>query len=113
MIKNITNLLEQMIQKHPGILVAAVVTIEDGMSIAEMGRHPEIDTAAVSAYLASIVKSNSKAIGLLAESRESDDLLITTNKYHFVIRRMADLPIFTFYMTTKEKWLAIADTLMQ
>ncbi len=106
MIKDIQNLLEQMAYELPGILAAAVVTVDDGMSIAQVSRHPEIETAAASAYLASIVKSNSKAIGLLANDQVTDDILITTGQYHFIIRHLTGQPIFIFLMTTREEWLA-------
>ena len=113
MIKNIQNLLEQMAQELPGILAAAVVAVDDGMSIAQVSRHPEIETAAASAYLASIVKSNSKAIGLLADDQVTEDILITTGHYHFIIRHVADQPIFIFLMTTRKEWLARARMLIK
>jgi predicted regulator of Ras-like GTPase activity (Roadblock/LC7/MglB family) len=113
MIRKIQNLIEQMAQELPGILAAAVVTVDDGMSIAAVSRRPEIETAAASAYLASIVKSNSKAIGLLADDQVTDDILITTDQYHFIIRHMADQPIFIFLMTTREEWLAKARMLIK
>lgn len=113
MIKKIQNLLEQMTLKHKGILAAAVVNIEDGMPIAEVGKHPEIDIASAAAYLASIVKSNNKAIGLLADGRDTDDIMITTSRYHFVIRHMEGLPMFIFFMANKEKWLAMAKSMLK
>jgi predicted regulator of Ras-like GTPase activity (Roadblock/LC7/MglB family) len=113
MIQKIQNLIEQMAQELPGILAAAVVSVDDGLSIAEVKRRPEIDTAAASAYLASIVKSNSKAIRLLADDQVTDDILITTGQYHFIIRHMTDQPIFIFLMTTREEWLAKARMLIK
>ena len=60
MIKVLQNLIDQMSQELPGILAAAVVTVEDGMSIAEVSRREDIEPAVAAAYLASIVKSNAK-----------------------------------------------------
>ncbi len=102
-----------MAQELPGILAAAVVTVDDGMSIAEVKRRPDIETAAASAYLASIVKSNSKAIGLLADDQVTEDILITTGTYHFIIRHIPDQPVFLFLMTTREEWLAKARMLIK
>src|SRR6056297_193605 len=59
MIKKIQNLVEEMSLELPHILAVAVVTVDDGMSIAETSRREGLETAAASAYLASIVKSNS------------------------------------------------------
>lgn len=113
MIKQLQNLLDQMSRELPGILAAAVVTVEDGMTIAEVRRRQDIETAAAAAYLASIVKSNARAINLLADDEEVDDILITTRQYHFIIRHMDDQPFFIFVMTSKEEWLAKARMLIR
>ncbi len=102
-----------MSQELPGVLAAAVVTIEDGMSIAEASNKDDIETAAASAYLASIVKSNAKAISLLADDEEIDDILVTTSQYHFIIRHQPDQPIFIFLMTTRDTWLGKARMLIK
>lgn len=113
MIKELQNLVDKMSQELPHILAVAVVAVDDGMSIAEVSRRPGIETAAASAYLASIVKSNSKAINLLADDQVIDDILITTNDYHFIIRHVPEQPFFIFVMTSKEEWLAKARMLIK
>ncbi len=113
MINELQDLIDQMSKELPGILAAAVVTVEDGMSIAEVSRREGIETAAASAYLASIVKSNGKAINLLADDEIVDDILITTSQYHFIIRHIADEPFFLFMMTTKSEWLGKARMLIK
>lgn len=105
--------MEKMSEELPGVLAAAVVTVDDGMSIAEVTRRDDIDTAAASAYLASIVKSNTRAIKLLADDELTDDILVTTSQYHFIIRHMPDQPFFIFVMTTKEEWLGKARLLIK
>lgn len=113
MIKKIQGLVEEMAYELPHILAVAVVTVDDGMSIAEKTRKEGLETAAASAYLASIVKSNSKAINLLADDEVVDDILITTGQYHFIIRHMPDQPFFIFLMTSREEWLAKARGLIK
>lgn len=113
MLKQLQNLIDQMSKELPGVLAVAVVTVEDGMSIAEVKRRSNIETAAASAYLASIVKSNSKAINLLADDEQVDDILITTSKYHFIIRHVEEQPFFIFVMTTKDEWLGKARMLIR
>lgn len=108
MIKELHKLVEMMANELPGILAAAVVTVEDGMSIAEVSREADIEPAVAAAYLASVVKSNSKAIRILADDETIDDILITTKQYHFIIRHEPDQPFFIFLMTTKEEWLGKA-----
>lgn len=113
MIKELQNNVEKMSKELPHILAVAVVAVDDGMSIAEVSRRPGMETAAASAYLASIVKSNSKAISLLADDQVIDDILITTNDYHFIIRHLPGQPFFVFVMTSKEEWLAKARMLIK
>ena len=113
MIHLLKNLIEQMSKELPGILAAAVVTVEDGMSIAEVSRREDVEPAVAAAYLASIVKSNAKAINLLADDEIIDDILITTRQYHFIIRHDADQPFFIFVMTTKDEWLGKARLLIK
>ncbi len=113
MIKKIQFLIEKMSEELPGVLAAAVVTVDDGMSIAEVNRRGDIETAAASAYLASIVKSNARAIKLLADDELTDDILVTTSQYHFIIRHMPDQPFFIFVMTTKDEWLGKARMLIK
>ena len=113
MIDKVEKLIEAMTKELPGILAAAVVTVDDGLSIAEVTRKEGVETAAASAYLASIVKSNGKAIGLLADNEVTDDILITTSQYHFIIRHSPEQPFFIFVMTTKEEWLGKARMLIK
>ena len=113
MINKVQKLIESMSKELPGVLAVAVVTVDDGLSIAEVTRKEGVETAAASAYLASIVKSNGKAIGLLADNEVTDDILITTTQYHFIIRHMPDQPFFIFVMTTKDEWLGKARMLMR
>jgi predicted regulator of Ras-like GTPase activity (Roadblock/LC7/MglB family) len=108
MIKKLQRLMDALSKELPGVLAVAVVTVEDGLSIAEVSRKEGIETAAASAYLASIVKSNGKAIGLLADDEVTDDILITTSRYHFIIRHTPDQPFFIFVMTSKDEWLGKA-----
>jgi len=106
MIQKLQSLIERLSKELPGILAAAVVTVDDGMSIAAVRRREDIETDAASAYLASIVRSNAKAIRLLADDEEVDDILVTTSHYHFIIRHMPGQPFFIFVMTTRDEWLA-------
>lgn len=113
MIKKVQYLVEKMSEELPGVLAAAVVTVDDGLSIAEVCRRDDIETAAASAYLASIVKSNTRAIKLLADDEVTDDILVTTSNYHFIIRHMPDQPFFIFVMTSKDEWLGKARLLIK
>jgi len=113
MIDKVQDLIRAMSDELPGVLAAAVVTVDDGLSIAEVTKKEGVETAAASAYLASIVKSNGKAIGLLADDEVTDDILITTSQYHFIIRHMPDQPFFIFMMTSKDEWLGKARLLIK
>ena len=113
MIKQLPPLLERLKTELPGFLAAAVVHCDDGLSLAELSIQPEIEAGAAAAYLSSIVKSNRKAIRLLAHDETSDDIIISTRKYHFIIRDMNNLPFFLFVMTDRDEWLGRTKMIMQ
>ena len=50
MIKLLQNLIDLMSMELPGILAAAVVTVEDGMSIAEVSRRKDVEPATAAAH---------------------------------------------------------------
>jgi predicted regulator of Ras-like GTPase activity (Roadblock/LC7/MglB family) len=113
MIKQLPPLLERLRDELPGFLAAALVNADDGLSLAELSVKPEIEAAAASAYLASIVKSNRKAIKLLAGEQVTDDIIISTSQYHFIIRDLPNLSFFLFVMTERNEWLGRTKMIMQ
>lgn len=113
MIKSLPPLLERLKEELPGFLAAAVVNADDGLSLAELSVKPEIEAAAASAYLASIVKSNRKAIRLLAGDQVTDDIIISTSQYHFLIRDLSNHTFFLFVMTERNEWLGRTKMIMQ
>ncbi len=112
MIKQLPPLLDRLRDELPGFLAAALVNADDGLSLAELSVKPEIDAAAASAYLASIVKSNRKAIKLLAGEQVTDDIIISTSQYHFIIRDLPNLSFFLFVMTERNEWLGRTKMIM-
>ncbi len=112
MIDKIQVILKSMSDAIPEVLAAAVVSVDDGLSIAEECRREDMDSAAASAYLASIVKSNYNAIKLLAGDQVTEDILITTQDYYFIIRYLPDQPFFIFLMMTRGSWLGMARMVM-
>jgi len=113
MIDKMKMTLANMLEEIPGVLTAAVVAVSDGLSIVEGGSKDGPDTAAASAYLASIVKSNLNAINLLAGDQITEDILVTTNDYYFIIRHLPNQPFFIFLMTNKDSWLGKARVVMK
>ena len=113
MMKQLPPLLERLKKELPGFLTAAVVNCDDGLSLAELSVKTEIEAGVAAAYLASIVKSNRKAIKLLANNEATDDIIISTGSYHFIIRDLGNLPFFLFVMTDREEWLGRTKMVMQ
>ena len=107
------NILKQMAEDLTGFETAAVVSVDDGLSVAEFSRDPKTETAAASAYLASIVKSNAKAIKLLTGNQRTEDILVSTDQYYYLIRDLSDQPLFIFLMTHRGEWLGKARMLLQ
>ncbi len=113
MINDIEKTLAKMADEIPGVLTVALVTVNDGLAIAEVSRQEGFDSAEASAYLASIVKSNTNAIKLLAGDQVTEDILVTTKDYFFIIRQLPGYPFFIFIMTTRDSWLGKARVVMK
>ncbi|MCI5193885.1 MAG: hypothetical protein D3915_12295 [Candidatus Electrothrix sp. AU1_5] len=111
--KQLTSLLERLKKELPGFLTAAVVNCDDGLLLSELSIQPGIDPGTAAAYLSSIVKSNRKAIKLLANDAVTDDIIISTQQHHFIIRDLTTLPFFLFVMTDRKEWLGRTKLVMQ
>lgn len=111
--KKLQNILEQLAHELPGYQTAAVVTIDDGLSVAEFSHTKDMETEAAAAYLASIVKSNAKAIKLLTGKQQTEDILVTTDQSYYLIRNLQGYPLFIFLMTQRGEWMGKARMLMQ
>ena len=108
-----TELLKEMADQLPGLVVTAAVHLEDGLPIAEVTTKSGVDAGASSAYLATIVQSNLQALKALAEDQVTDDILITTDQYYFLIRHSPGSPYFLFVMTLRDEWLGRARLIMK
>jgi len=113
MIKQLPPLLERLKKELPGFLTAAVVNCDDGLALTELSLKSEIEAGAAAAYLSSIVKSNRKAIKLLANNEITDDIIVSTGQHHFIIRDLTNLPFFLFVMTDRNEWLGRTKMIMQ
>jgi len=111
--KKLQDILESLAADLPGFESAAVVAVGDGLSVAELSRDPQKETAAAAAYLASIVKSNTRAIKLLTESQRAEDILVSTDQFYYLIREVPGLPFFVFLMIRREGWLGMARMLIK
>jgi len=111
--KKLQAILEQLANDLPGFQAAAVVAIDDGLSVAEYSSDAKMETAAAAAYLASIVKSNTKAIKLLAGNQRTEDILVTTDQSYYLIRNLPGNPLFMFLMTSRGEWMGKARMLIQ
>jgi predicted regulator of Ras-like GTPase activity (Roadblock/LC7/MglB family) len=110
---NTSEIIGEMARKLPSLVVAAVVYVEDGLPIAEFSTQDGVDANTASAYLAAIVQSNLRALDILANGQVTDDILITTNQYFFLIRHGEGRPYFLFVMTEKDEWLGRARLVMK
>ncbi len=111
--KELVDILAKIAKDLPGYQTAAVVTIDDGLSVAELSSDNTMETAAAAAYLASIVKSNAKAIKLLADKQQTEDILVTTDYSYYLIRTLPGQPLFLFLMIKRGEWMGKARMLIQ
>ncbi|MBI4772662.1 MAG: hypothetical protein HY788_00540 [Deltaproteobacteria bacterium] len=105
MIYDIKTVLETIADDLPGFVASAAVLVEDGLPIAGLSKRADVDPEAISAHMTSIVQSNLKALKLVGQDQVTDDILITTNDYYFLIRHKPGKPYFLFIMTERNEWL--------
>ncbi len=106
MTDNFQNLLGEFAKKIPELLAAAVVSIEDGLLMADFKPHTtDVNVGAVAAYLACIVQSDIKASTLFEWDQVVEDILITTDASYFFIQRPPNRPYFYFVMTNRNAWI--------
>jgi predicted regulator of Ras-like GTPase activity (Roadblock/LC7/MglB family) len=111
--KKLQTILEQFAKELPEYQAAAVVTVDDGLAVAEFSNAPDMETEAAAAYLASIVKSNAKAIGLLAGKQQTEDILVTTDQSYYLIRDLPGHKLFIFLMIKRGEWIGKARMLLK
>lgn len=111
--KKLQDILENIANDLPGYQTAAVVAVDDGLTVAQFSSDPETETEAAAAYLASIVKSNAKAINLLTGNQQTEDILVTTDLSYYLIRDLPGQPLFIFLMTKRGEWMGKARMLLQ
>jgi len=105
MTKDIQTVLETIAKDLPGFVASAAVLVEDGLPVAGLSKRADVDPEAISAHMTSIVQSNLKALKLISQDQVTDDILITTNDYYFLIRHRPDKPYFLYIMTERNEWL--------
>ncbi|MEN8189390.1 MAG: hypothetical protein ABFS19_06045 [Thermodesulfobacteriota bacterium] len=103
--QKLTQIFEQMAGELPGYQAAAVVSRDDGLTIVEVSRQDSSETAAAAAYLASIAKSNAKAIKLLPDEQTTDAILVSTDLHYFLIYDIPGQPLFVFLMVHRDEWM--------
>ena len=50
---------------------------------------------------------------VIADNEMTDDIIISTKQYHFIIRDLSNLPFFLFVMTDRDEWLGRTKMVMQ
>lgn len=110
---DVKKVLEKMTDEMPGLVLSAVVLIDNGISVAELSTEAGIDATIASTYLANIVKSNLEAMKLFSGEQKTDSILITTDKNYFLVRHIPGQPFFHFVMTRKDAWLGRTRLVME
>ncbi len=84
-----------------GYVASAVVDLEDGLSMSKLCVDETLDSDAISAYVANIVKSHTTATKIIPGTRATDDISFTTDMNYFIVRIFPEHQIFFYVMTEK------------
>ncbi len=102
-----------MAKRMEGFVAAGVVNLDDGLSVSSLCIDPEIAIDDVTVYLASVVHSHFKAAELISDTRETSDILFTTDKNNFIVRLLSTQRVFFYLMTSDAGRLEVKRLLME
>ncbi len=112
MISELHNILVEFSREVPSFTASAVVSMKDGLSLAEYSVNPALDIPASSAYLTQLVESNLNGIRLLGYQEKIDDILLTTDVNYFLVKPVEEKSFFHFVIIGKGEWLGLTRLLM-
>ncbi|MDR3089316.1 MAG: hypothetical protein LBU39_05810 [Desulfobulbaceae bacterium] len=104
--------LERMTGELSGLLAAGLVSVDDGLTIVSHSIDPAVDAAVPAAYLSALVKTNLRAMAVLAEGEPLDDIVVSTGSARFLARYRIGQPFFVFLMTKNSTWLGKSRALL-
>lgn len=112
MISKLQNILKELADQIPSFAASAIVSMKDGLSLAEYSVNDELNISASSAYLTQLVDSNLKGVKLLGYKEKIDDILLTTDANYFLIKPVEAQFFFHFVIIGKGEWLGMTRLLM-
>ena len=111
-IQNLQKQLEKMTSELSGLLAAGLVSVDDGLTIVSCSLDPAVDADVPAAYLSALVKTNLRAMSVLAEGETMEDIVVSTGSARFLARYEIDQPFFLFLMTKNTTWLGKSRALL-
>jgi len=102
--QKLQTVLQAIASELPGFSAAGIVLIEDGITVAALGKGPETDPSAIAAYLTGIVQSKIKAAPFVGEQPSIEDILIARDDRYYFIRLAPKRPYFIFIMAERNEW---------
>jgi predicted regulator of Ras-like GTPase activity (Roadblock/LC7/MglB family) len=111
-IQNLQKQLEKMAGELSGLLAAGLVSVDDGLTIVSRSLDPAVDADVPAAYLSALVKTNLRAMSVLAEGETLEDIVVSTGSARFLARYEIGQPFFVFLMTKNTTWLGKSRALL-
>jgi predicted regulator of Ras-like GTPase activity (Roadblock/LC7/MglB family) len=111
-IQNLQKQLEEMTGELSGLLAAGLVSVDDGLTIVSCSLDPAVDAAVPAAYLSALVKTNLRAMSVLAEGETLEDIVVSAGSARFLARYEIGQPFFVFLMTKNTTWLGKSRALL-
>ncbi|WP_201328034.1 roadblock/LC7 domain-containing protein [Thermotomaculum hydrothermale] len=108
-------LLESAAKEIAEMVGASVVNMETGLALASYSVDPSFDVSVSSAAYAEVLKQNDVALDLLGGPEvvgEVEDILVTTDKFYFLVRKLGNKH-FLGVAITKKGNLGLARVIMK
>jgi CheY-like chemotaxis protein/predicted regulator of Ras-like GTPase activity (Roadblock/LC7/MglB family) len=83
-------IFEELTAEIPDVLVAEIVSIEEGTPLVVSVGNPAFDPEIAAAYYSEVVKVNEKALAVLKKGGRLEEVLLTVDDFYLILRLLPD-----------------------
>jgi DNA-binding response OmpR family regulator/predicted regulator of Ras-like GTPase activity (Roadblock/LC7/MglB family) len=112
-VRAITVLLEELEREIPDVIAAAVVSIDEGVSLVATTNDPAFDVDIVAAYYAEVIKTNEKALKALQKGPMLEEVLVTTDAFYLYVKPLQGTRFYVGLVMAQQGNVGIARTVMK
>jgi predicted regulator of Ras-like GTPase activity (Roadblock/LC7/MglB family) len=102
MVSSIKRLLDELSREVPELIMAEVVSIDDGTPIVVTSYDPSFDPTIAAAYYTEVVKINEKVLEVLKRGGKLEEVLLTVDEFYLILRILPDTRLYVGLAMTRK-----------